>query len=232
MFSPYVSRERVALWLQRLHILHAQKRYKQYHRNPTPSPSAPSHRVFLASGQLQACGFLGIIGITGSAYYNNVCHFPSTTVIYQLSMLRCTGETSSETTEWEQLLLLYDSTVPPKNCFVKILINKCWFPSPFIITAGRDTDDIDKLPRLGNVPFAPEDWVNLSGGREGVFQGLAGLLRGISRGQSPREIPRSYWLLAGCPPQFSAAHFCVALELCSPPAEPPPVNKGLSVSVC
>ena len=36
-------------------------------------------------------------------------------------------------------------------------------------------------------------WVNLSkrGGKDGVFQGLAGLLRGISRGRSLREIPRS-----------------------------------------
>ena len=34
--------------------------------------------------------------------------------------------------------------------------------------------------------------VNLSkrGGKDGVFRGLAGLLRGISRGRSPREIPR------------------------------------------
>ena len=37
------------------------------------------------------------------------------------------------------------------------------------------------------------DWVNPSkrGGMDGVFRGLAGLLRGISRGGSPREIPRS-----------------------------------------
>ena len=37
------------------------------------------------------------------------------------------------------------------------------------------------------------DWVNPSkrGGMDGVFQGLAGLLQGISRGGSPREIPRS-----------------------------------------
>ena len=37
------------------------------------------------------------------------------------------------------------------------------------------------------------DWVNPSkkGGMDGVFQGLAGLLRGISRGQDLREIPRS-----------------------------------------
>ena len=36
-------------------------------------------------------------------------------------------------------------------------------------------------------------WVNLSkrGGKNGVFQGLAGLLRGISRERSLREIPRS-----------------------------------------
>ena len=36
-------------------------------------------------------------------------------------------------------------------------------------------------------------WLNLSrrGGKAKVFQGLAGLLRGISRWQSPREIPRS-----------------------------------------
>ena len=33
------------------------------------------------------------------------------------------------------------------------------------------------------------------GGMDGVFQGLAGLLRGISRGQSPREIPRNTDLL-------------------------------------
>ena len=34
-------------------------------------------------------------------------------------------------------------------------------------------------------------WVNPSkrGGMDGVFRGLAGLLRGISRGRSPREIP-------------------------------------------
>ena len=38
-----------------------------------------------------------------------------------------------------------------------------------------------------------EDWVNLSkrGGKDGVFRGLAGLLRGISQGRSPREIPKS-----------------------------------------
>ena len=37
------------------------------------------------------------------------------------------------------------------------------------------------------------EWVNPSkrGGMDGVFRGLAGLLRGISRGRSPREIPRS-----------------------------------------
>ena len=37
------------------------------------------------------------------------------------------------------------------------------------------------------------DWVNTSkrGEKNGVFQGLAWLLRGISRGQSPREIMRS-----------------------------------------
>ena len=37
------------------------------------------------------------------------------------------------------------------------------------------------------------EWVNLSkrGGKDGVFRGLAGLHWGISRGQSPREIPRS-----------------------------------------
>ena len=36
-------------------------------------------------------------------------------------------------------------------------------------------------------------WVNLNkrGGMNGVFRGLAGLLRWISQGQSPREIPRS-----------------------------------------
>ena len=36
------------------------------------------------------------------------------------------------------------------------------------------------------------EWVNPSkrGGMDGVFRGLAGLLWGISRGQSPREIPR------------------------------------------
>ena len=36
-------------------------------------------------------------------------------------------------------------------------------------------------------------WVNLSktGGKDGVFRGLAGLLRGIPRGRSPREILRS-----------------------------------------
>ena len=36
-------------------------------------------------------------------------------------------------------------------------------------------------------------WVNLSerGGKDGVFQGLAGLLRGISRCRSPREFPKS-----------------------------------------
>ena len=36
-------------------------------------------------------------------------------------------------------------------------------------------------------------WVNPSkiGGMDEVFRGLAGLLRGISQGQSPREIPRS-----------------------------------------
>ena len=35
------------------------------------------------------------------------------------------------------------------------------------------------------------DWVNPSkrGGMDGVLQGLAELLRGISRGRSPREIP-------------------------------------------
>ena len=34
-------------------------------------------------------------------------------------------------------------------------------------------------------------WVNLGkrGGKDRVFQGLAGLLQEISRGQSPREIP-------------------------------------------
>ena len=37
------------------------------------------------------------------------------------------------------------------------------------------------------------DWVNLSkrGGKDGVSRGLAGLLRGISQGRSPREILRS-----------------------------------------
>ena len=36
-------------------------------------------------------------------------------------------------------------------------------------------------------------WVKLSirGGMDGVFQELAGLLRGIAQGQSPKEIPRS-----------------------------------------
>ena len=36
-------------------------------------------------------------------------------------------------------------------------------------------------------------WVNLSkrGGKDGIFWGLAGLLWGISRRRSPREIPRS-----------------------------------------
>ena len=36
-------------------------------------------------------------------------------------------------------------------------------------------------------------WVNPTkrGGMDGVFRELAGLLRGISRGRSPREIPRS-----------------------------------------
>ena len=36
-------------------------------------------------------------------------------------------------------------------------------------------------------------WVNLSkrGGKDRVFRGLAGLLRGISRGRSPREIQRT-----------------------------------------
>ena len=36
-------------------------------------------------------------------------------------------------------------------------------------------------------------WVNLSkrGGKYGVFQGLSGLLRGISFGLCPREIPQS-----------------------------------------
>ena len=39
----------------------------------------------------------------------------------------------------------------------------------------------------------PLYWVNLSKrvGKDGIFQGLAGLLRGISRGQRPRERPRS-----------------------------------------
>ena len=37
------------------------------------------------------------------------------------------------------------------------------------------------------------DWVNPSkrGGMDGVFGGLTGLLRGISQGQTLREIPRS-----------------------------------------
>ena len=37
------------------------------------------------------------------------------------------------------------------------------------------------------------EWVNLSKrrGKDGVFRGQAGLLRGISRGRSPREVPRS-----------------------------------------
>ena len=39
-------------------------------------------------------------------------------------------------------------------------------------------------------PGQTTDWVNLSKrvGKDGVFQGLAGLLRWISRGRSPREI--------------------------------------------
>ena len=42
---------------------------------------------------------------------------------------------------------------------------------------------------VNKVPY----WVNPSkrGGVDGVFRGLAGLLRGISGGRSPREIPRS-----------------------------------------
>ena len=38
----------------------------------------------------------------------------------------------------------------------------------------------------------PVEWVNpiKREGMDGVFRGLAGLLRGISRGRSPREIPR------------------------------------------
>ena len=41
--------------------------------------------------------------------------------------------------------------------------------------------------------LARQSWVNLSkrGGKEGVFRELAGLLRGISRGQSSRKILRS-----------------------------------------
>ena len=41
--------------------------------------------------------------------------------------------------------------------------------------------------------YYPVDWVNPSkrGGMDGVFRGLEGLLRGTSRGRSPREIPRS-----------------------------------------
>ena len=42
-------------------------------------------------------------------------------------------------------------------------------------------------------PAGRPGWVNPSkrGGMDGVFQGLAGLLRGISRGQNPRDIPRA-----------------------------------------
>ena len=50
------------------------------------------------------------------------------------------------------------------------------------------------LQKLGSMrKYYPVDWVNLSkrGEKNRVFQGLAGLLRGISRGQSPREILRS-----------------------------------------
>ena len=50
------------------------------------------------------------------------------------------------------------------------------------------------LWQLGNTgKHCPVDWVNPSkrGGTDGVFQGLAGLLWGISRGRSPGEIPRS-----------------------------------------
>ena len=47
--------------------------------------------------------------------------------------------------------------------------------------------------QLQPFPKKAQEWVNPSkrGGMNGVFQGLAGLLRGISRGRSPREIPRS-----------------------------------------
>ena len=55
---------------------------------------------------------------------------------------------------------------------------------------------LDTLPGILNTLLdirSHEYWVNLSkrGGKDRVFRGLAGLLRGISRGRSPREIPRS-----------------------------------------
>ena len=63
-------------------------------------------------------------------------------------------------------------------------------------TTDPDNNDLRIRP-LAPHPSRPwrsyQSWVNLSkrGGKDEVFQGLAGLLRGISRRRSPREIPKS-----------------------------------------
>ena len=60
-----------------------------------------------------------------------------------------------------------------------------------------NTDNENQIYPRVTIVFS--SWVNpiKRGGMDGVFQGLAGLLRGISRGRSPREIPNIPTLLLG-----------------------------------
>ena len=73
---------------------------------------------------------------------------------------------------WTEITQVFDVILEGRNCFYLEQNNHLWF--------------------LDSIRLNPY-WVNPSKrwGMDGVFRGLAGLLRGISQGQSQREILRS-----------------------------------------
>ena len=79
--------------------------------------------------------------------------------------------------------------------FVHFMKANTEFLLPFILPTSNFTSNFTPsfISNMTINLLHNDDWVNLSkiGGKGAVFRGLAGLLQGISQGQSTREILRS-----------------------------------------